>query len=222
MFEAVCASCWKKFGVDDRHAGRRIKCPGCGAPVTVSDPPAPAAAAPPVVPPVAPAPPRVVSTAARACPHCGAPINRRGAAAGVLAGCLGLASAAVGVALLLLVGGFALVVYVAATTAPVRPDLQAPAPAFPAGAAVTLSRPGGAGNTLLARERFDLPALLDTTPGAFGRYQSLAGSGRVFGVANGTRARVISAEGSAVRVRIAEGPQSGREAWCPAEHVSEE
>ena len=63
--EGAC-SCGKRFGVKDGHAGKRIKCPGCGEPVKIpvslfvglidtSEPEEPV----PLVPPPTPQPPPV-------------------------------------------------------------------------------------------------------------------------------------------------------------------
>lgn len=57
-----CSSCSTKMRAPDAWAGRQIKCPKCGTPVTIASaeaPPAPAPAAPAAFPPPpAPAPPR--------------------------------------------------------------------------------------------------------------------------------------------------------------------
>ena len=64
----VTCSCGKRFRVRDEHAGKRGKCPSCGAAVTI---PAPGAEAPPSDGRVCPACARPLAPEAVFCVNCG-------------------------------------------------------------------------------------------------------------------------------------------------------
>ena len=57
MLGFPCPSCQKKLQVNDEHAGKKVKCPGCGGVSTVPTPtPPPAEAPPPIAMAIPPAP----------------------------------------------------------------------------------------------------------------------------------------------------------------------
>lgn len=186
---------------------------------------------------------RRVSQHAMICPHCGftTPAEQQGC------GCFGALGRLVKLVIVIVIGSLVGLWYFGRDPAqhrppasPVSPPPSLPSPApvapppaetspypsddkhAPPGVDVILSRPGGAGNTLLADDADDVVVFLDRRPGDFGRFQALAEQDRVFGVANGTRARVIESRPGLRRVRIDEGPQKGREAWVEALYVDED
>jgi DNA-directed RNA polymerase subunit RPC12/RpoP len=84
MIEFLCANCSHRIGVADQHEGALVKCPHCGAQLTVpaTDSRVLNAPIPPKLDRAEPPNPRLtfcvacgrqISLAAHACPHCGEP-----------------------------------------------------------------------------------------------------------------------------------------------------
>jgi hypothetical protein len=89
-----------------------------------------------------------------------------------------------------------------------------------AGQSVLLSRPAGAGNTILAVDKASFLALLNAqATNRLGDFTRLREADKLRGVINGTRATVISVDGGARVMRITAGPQNGFVGWIEAQYV---
>jgi hypothetical protein len=104
-------------------------------------------------------------------------------------------------------------------TAPVPAPTPAPAARgnFSPGDSVTLSRPGGAGNTVVARDEDSYAALVGAR--SVGEFTALREAGRIRTISDGTLAVVIESRPGRTRVRIADGPQLGFEGWVAEEYT---
>jgi hypothetical protein len=88
------------------------------------------------------------------------------------------------------------------------------------GQIVTLRRPGGAGNTILAVDAPSFTALLEAFQSRrLARYTALREADRIRGVVNGTTAELLSVDGQARVVRILDGPLAGFTGWVEACYV---